>query len=83
MTCVECTEDDSIALIFVLSAIAVALLGLWLMWRYVLSNKSLVVRYVATFIKYKSPQAVVTPYLGASAGLIATTVGSAMLLPHE
>ena len=39
--------------------------------------------YVATFIKYKSPQAVVTPYLGASAGLIATTVGSAMLLPLD
>lgn len=50
MTCVQCSEDDSIALIFVLSAIAISLIGLGLMWRYVLSNKSLVVRYVATFI---------------------------------
>ena len=37
--------------------------------------------YCATFLKYKSPQAVVTPYVASSAGLVAATIGSAALLP--
>jgi len=37
--------------------------------------------YCATFLKYRSPQSVTLPYLGASAGLVCTTVGAAAFLP--
>lgn len=37
--------------------------------------------YCATFYKYRSPQAVVLPYVGASAALVATCGGAAAALP--
>lgn len=37
--------------------------------------------YCGYFIKHRSPQAVVLPYLGASAAMVGTTVGAACVLP--
>lgn len=37
--------------------------------------------YVAHFLRYRSPQAVVMPYLGLSAAMVSATAGAALALP--
>ena len=46
----QCDESNVKALSFLFGSMVAVLIGLWLLWKYVLSNKSLVVRYVATLI---------------------------------
>ena len=66
---------------------------LWFTYGALLSNPTIMLpnvtaialgsAYVATFLRYRSPQAVTAPHLATSAGLITAIVGSAVVLPLE